>query len=369
MTFTSWAAWRSNNQRIEVELLGTLCGVQLDLGDLNLVGFNQVLDQHHQTWGQLDLRLAGRYDNTEPEDALDVYVIAYEDDGAIATLESTGRYWVRNAMYSEADDTTVLRVFTRECFVVDHQFSIDDAWTGTTVTLESWIKQLLNAAIPGTAFLSVTGTDLIAGKNVLADQQRGLLGNSFMTHIDNLLRPLNLRMIANGASFQILDRAAPGPYSLPASALEDGPGKLLQDAQVERDRERTYNAVTLRYWWDNGTTSQTIDAFARKFGDFYDNSPERAGFKIYTEEISGGTSQTDANEAAKKTLQALLRREELLQMTLVLCPWVKPGDRLTWDGHDWEISKVQHDIVADVTNIQAESLAAPQSVITYTPTL
>lgn len=368
MTFTSWADWRSNNQRIDVVPAGTLCGVQRGLGDLDVVGFNPVLDQHHQTWGQLDVRLAGKYDSTEPEDKLLVYVIAYEDDGAVATNDYLGQYYVRNVMYSEADDTTVLRMFTAESFVVDHQFSIDDAWTGTTVTLESWIRRLLDDALP--MAYSLSGTALISGKNVLADQQRGLIGNSFMTHIDNLLRPLNLRLAAHPTGALVIsDRAAAGPYSLPASALEDGPGKLLQDAVVETDRERTYNAVTLRYWWDNGTTSQTIDAFARVWGSSSDNSPERAGFKIYTEEISGGTSQAEANEAAKKTLQALLRREELLKMKLVLCPWVKPGDRLTWDGHDWEISKVQHDIVSDVTNIQAESLAPPPAVVNYTPTL
>lgn len=371
MTFSNFAAWRSSNKRIDVYLYGKLCGDQYALGELDITGSNLVLDQHHQTSGQWDLRLAGKYDDVEPEDYLDGIIGAYEDDGTAVASSQINRFFIRNATYNDADDTTVLRLFTAESFVVDMQFSIDDAWTGTTVTLESWIKKLLDAALPHSVVLKSNG--LLTGINVLADQQRGLIGNSFMTHIDNLLRPLNLRIVALptyvSTTFSIEDRTVVDPTTLPVTALEDGPGKLLLDASIEKDRERTYNAVTLRYWWDNGTTSQNISSYARKFGDFYDNSPERAGFKIYTEEISGGISQTEANTAARETLIALMRRYELLRMKLVLCPWVKPGERITYGGQDWEISKVQHDIVSDVTNLEAESLAAAQSVTNYTPTL
>ncbi|MFJ2353353.1 hypothetical protein [Glutamicibacter sp. NPDC087673] len=367
LTTSEKLAHRDNGGQIVYKCSGYLAGVTYQADAMPLLGMNLVEDMHFETRGQVDIRLAGKIP-ASPYSADYVTITAeyVAIGGAVVDTEALGRYYVRNQKYDDLSDTTILRLFTADCFLTDEKFLKDDH-NGSGWTYKSWIEFIITrGGISGVSLTPIYETS-IPETAMPVDARRGLFGTSYATHVDNLLQRFDAKYYVNrNGQGVIAPRKESGVSNVISSTyINPGAKRLVKDISIEADRERWYNEVALRYWWSNGDTSYQVFGCARvASGDMHSSN---AGNKQYIEEISGGPTLAEAQAAAVNMLKALTRRAELLLIKAVGMPWIKVGDRLTYDGRTWLIAKIQMDLITDEIDIQAELYTDPAPVESFTP--
>lgn len=108
-----------------------------------------------------------------------------------------------------------------------------------------------------------------------------------------------------------------------AAVLREGPASLVKKITHIQDLDPYYTAAILQYKWrDSGGVDREI------FGTWAPPADARgigAGHKVFTATRNVQTSQFDANEAARLTVQQLSTRGDSYVIEAVAAYWVRPG--------------------------------------------
>lgn len=346
----------------------------------NVKAFNLIENMHAEIRGQIDVRLAGRW-NAVPWSNFGIPALTlsaeYVENGVIVHTENLGNYYVHESDYDEGADEHVIRAFSQESFLRDSKFNIDDLSSSTLAgePCDQLIRRYIGMALPDGMDNSFTDNVACTGKSVLIDQLRGLQGVSRLTAIDNLINKYDARIYADRNNDFIVGKRNTRTTQISGGYVNMGQfNRLVKTVNIKTDREQWYNAVSLKYWWSNGDTTSVTNAYARiketnTGGTAQPMAPRYSGEKIFHQEISGGTTQTNANTEARNLLDSLIRRGELLTMTMALVPGIQPGQYVVYDGRTWLLAKTNFDFLTDEMTLEFELYTSGQTLENYTPTV
>ncbi len=106
--------------------------------------------------------------------------------------------------------------------------------------------------------------------------------------------------------------------------LKVGENGTIVDASSSLDREEWYNAVCLRYRWNDAANNEHI-VYGRAVLTTGPFSVDAVGFKAYFEEVPRPVGQAAADAAATTRLKNLSTRGRSITLTAAAAYWLRPG--------------------------------------------
>lgn len=161
------------------------------------------------------------------------------------------------------------------------------------------------------------------GRAALAEMEVQI-GDDYWSLMDDAAQRTGTRVYCDEKrQWRIVPRATTA--GTPVHHLTVGQDGTIVTANASLDREEWYNAVCLRYRWNDAANVEHV-VYGRAQVTSGDYATGSVGHKVYFEEIPRPVSLAAANTAAASMVRNLVTRGRSLTLTAAAAYWLRPGD-------------------------------------------
>lgn len=165
-----------------------------------------------------------------------------------------------------------------------------------------------------------------AGKTALAEIEVQI-GDDYWSLMDDAAQRTGTRVYCDEKrQWRVVPRTTTtGTVAHTLTVGEDG---TIVSANAALDREEWYNAVCLRYRWNDAANNEHI-VYGKAQVSSGAYATGSVGHKVYFEEIPRPVSAATANAAAAAMVRNLVTRGRSLTLTAAAAYWLRPGDTVS----------------------------------------
>ncbi len=150
------------------------------------------------------------------------------------------------------------------------------------------------------------------------------LGDDYWSLMDDAASRTNTRVYCDEQRrWRVVPRATTA--ATPVHHLTVGEDGTIVTANAALDREEWFNAVCLRYRWNDAANTEHM-VYGRAQATSGPYATGTVGHRVYFEEIPRPVSLAAANNAAAAKLRNLVTRGRSLTVTAAAAYWLRPGD-------------------------------------------
>lgn len=149
------------------------------------------------------------------------------------------------------------------------------------------------------------------------------IGDDYWSLMDDAATRTETRVYCDGGRVWRVEPRAVNAGN-PVHHLTVGEAGTIVDSSAELDREDWYNAVVLRYRWNDAANTEHI-VYGRAQVTSGPYATAAVGHKVFFEEIPRPVNLAAANAAAAARARKLVTRGRSLTLTAAAAYWLRPG--------------------------------------------